>query len=201
MTINNAVFNNHFSFGIKGIISSSHGSTIRICMTSHKTICKINGGVHRNLMSIANEIIIVVIVLNQLVSGNLFSVLIEVSLVRSSQKCSSTVISTIIIQNFTGCTQNSIHPKNNTRLHVALSAEKISLSVNLVGPTRCHLERSISVVSRAKPISKAISISYPHARGKSSIVKDKLYIAIGIALSIDASKCCFVKEVPNIFDC
>ena len=138
--------------------------------------------------------------LYKLVSLLLNTILIKVVSIRSGQESSNTISSAIIVQSFSGCTQKSKHPVNNTGLHISLSVEQICLSVDFVCSAGLSVKRCISVITGSVPVTEASCISYPDACSDASVIKCELYSIVCILFTVNAGECCSIKIVPILIN-
>ena len=97
IAVDHTVFDDHFAFCIKSIITCRQRRSVRICNSLYKSVGQIKNAILCNLITIADKVIIAVGVLYQTISLLLIAVQIIMVVVNSCKKCRNAICTAIII--------------------------------------------------------------------------------------------------------
>ena len=97
IAVDHTVFDDHFAFCVKIIITCRQRRSVRICNSLYKSVSQIKNAILCNLITVADKIIIAVGVLYQTISLLLIAVQIIMVVVNSRKKCRNAICTAIII--------------------------------------------------------------------------------------------------------
>ena len=86
-------------------------------------------------MAVTDEVEVAFLILHQLISILLKAINVELIIIRTSQQNCNTILTTVIIVEFTCCTEKPIQMVDNARLHITVLVEQVSLSIDDIGLT------------------------------------------------------------------
>ena len=199
---NRTLLDDHLTICIELIFANSQGGAVRKGFTADKSLRQVNLAVLCDLTTIAHEIEVSFLILNQLICSDLLAIYIEVIFMAASKQRCNAVSAAVIVRKCTcgksATSTGTIIKSGDASLHVAISVEKVCLTINFIRTAGCLFRRHIPVIAGTVPITYALTGSCPRTSSQAAVLKRKEDRVICILLAISASKGGFVEVVPHI---
>ena len=189
--------NNHLTLVVELVVANANGSAVRKGHAGHETLAEIYLAALSDLVAVADKVEIAII-LDQLVSRQSLTVLIEIVIIRAVQQSSDTVGTAVVVEDLRSRTCEGVTVEYNTGLHIAGAAEEVGVAVDLIGTAGCSLGRGVLIVTGAVPVAGSLLSGYPYALGHAAVLKDERDALVGDLLTVKTCIGGHIKVIPII---